>query len=35
LVGRYASAVSITSDDAMFAQLGCPLNDIIFCLHQE
>jgi hypothetical protein len=33
LVGWYASAVSLPPDDVIFAQLACPLNDIIFCLH--
>ncbi len=35
LVGRHASAVSLTLAHVIFAQLACPLIDIIFCPHQE
>jgi hypothetical protein len=34
LVGWHASAVSLPPADVIFAQLNCPLNDIIFFLHQ-
>jgi hypothetical protein len=34
LVRWYASAVSLPSGDAIFAQSACPLNDVIF-LHQD
>jgi hypothetical protein len=35
LVGWYASAVSLPLGDVILAQLVCPLNIIIFCLHQK
>jgi hypothetical protein len=35
MVGWHASAVSLPPGDAIFAQLLCPLNDVIFCLHRE
>ncbi len=35
LVGWHASAASLPPRDVILAQLACPLNDIIFCLHQE
>jgi len=35
LVGCHASAVSFPPGDVILAQLACPLNDIIFYLHQE
>jgi hypothetical protein len=35
LVGWYASAVSSPPIDVIFAHLVWPLNDVIFCLHQE
>jgi hypothetical protein len=35
LVGWYNRAVSLHSGHVIFAQLACPLNDIIFCLHWE
>jgi hypothetical protein len=33
LVGWHVSAVSLPPGDVTFAELACPLNDIIFCLH--
>jgi hypothetical protein len=35
LVGWHASVVSLPPGDAIFGQLVCPQNVIIFCLHQE
>jgi hypothetical protein len=35
LVGWHASAVSLQPSDVIFAELACPMNDVIFCLHQE
>ncbi len=32
LVGWHTSAVSLLSVDVIFAQLACPLNDVIFLL---
>ncbi len=31
LVGWYACAVTFTLGGTIFAQLACPLNDVIFC----
>ncbi len=33
LVGWHAGAVSFPQSDVMFAQLACPLSDVMFCLH--
>ncbi len=35
LVWWHTGAVSLTQDDIILAQLGYPLNNAIFCLHQE
>ncbi len=35
LVGWHASDVSLPPSDIILARLAYPLNDIIFCLHQE
>ncbi len=35
LVGWHAGAIRLLLADVIFAQLACPLNDVIFCLHQE
>jgi hypothetical protein len=35
LVGWHTGAVSLPPDDIILAQLGYPLNNAIFCLHQE
>jgi hypothetical protein len=35
LVGWHASAVSLPPGDVILVWLACPLNEIIFCLHQE
>ncbi len=35
LVEWHAGAVSLPSGDVIFAQLACPLNDVIFCLHLQ
>jgi hypothetical protein len=35
LVGWQAGAIRLPPGDIIFAQLACPLNDIIFYLHQE
>ncbi len=35
LVGWHAGAVSLSPADVIFAQLDCPLKDVIFCLHLE
>jgi hypothetical protein len=35
LVGWHASAVSWPSSDIILAQLACPLNDVMFCLHSR
>ncbi len=35
LVEWCVNAVSLLPGDTIFAQLACPFNDIIFCLHQE
>ncbi len=35
LVGWHPSAVSLPPGDIILAQLACPLNDIIFCLHWD
>jgi hypothetical protein len=32
LVGWHASAASLPQDDIIFAQLACPLNDVIFLI---
>jgi hypothetical protein len=34
-VGWHPSAVNLPPGDVIFAQLACPLNDIIFSLHWE
>jgi hypothetical protein len=34
LIGWHAGAVLACPVDVIFAQLACPLNDVIFCLHQ-
>jgi hypothetical protein len=33
LVRWHASAVNFPPSDIILAQLGCPLSDIMFCLH--
>jgi len=35
LVGWHVDSVSLPPGDVFLAQLACPQNDIIFCLHQE
>ncbi len=35
LVGWHTCVVSLPTGDVIFAQLAYPLNDVIFCLHQE
>jgi hypothetical protein len=35
LVSWHSSAVSLPPGGVIFAQLVCPLNDVIFCLHHE
>jgi hypothetical protein len=35
LVGWHTSAVSLALSDVILAELACPSNDVIFCLHQE
>jgi hypothetical protein len=35
LVVWHTSAVRMHPVGVIFVQLACPLNDIIFCLHQE
>jgi hypothetical protein len=35
LVRWHAGVVSLPPAEIIFAQLACPLNDVIFCLHQE
>jgi hypothetical protein len=32
LVGWHADAVSFLPSDVIFAQLACPLSDVVFCL---
>ena len=33
LVSWHASAVSLPPSDVILAELACPLNDVILCLH--
>ncbi len=33
LVGWHASAVNFALSDVILAQLACPLNDVMLCLH--
>ncbi len=33
LVGWHTSAASLLLGDINLAQLACPLNDVMFCLH--
>ncbi len=35
IFGWHVSAVSLPSGDIILAQLAYPMNDVIFCLHQE
>jgi hypothetical protein len=35
LVRWQASVIIVPPGDVILAQLACPLNDVIFCLHQE
>ncbi len=35
MVGWHTNAVSLPPGDLILAQLACPLNEEIFCLHHE